>query len=305
MFKNKKQDIDTKRHPRISLNETPVYSSYHSRKSNNLPLKNSYQPGAQKQNKTNKDKKPKGLVAKLPTYLVFGLVIFSAVYLLSFDGTPTVLVKGESELIVRKLGDYELAATREVNSNLLKKFKPFFSSKKMTQSLLTTYPELKNVDVRVPVVDRSLIVVIELEQPAMLVNDSLNQFLVSDSGKVIAPVKNIDSSNLASLPTVDDNVLETIELGQYILPKSTLEFIDEVLYQLRVKSIVVENISLPAVANELHIQVDRGYFIKFNVQEDATWQAGSYLALLEYFESGNDRPNEYVDVRVGEKVFYR
>jgi hypothetical protein len=306
MFKNKKQNTDTKRQPRIPRNETIVYSNYHTRrKTTSSALKNAHQANSTSNNSSNKVKNSKSLLVRLPSYLVMVLIIFSAGYLMTLDNNPTVVVKGDSELIVRQLADYENAAADKSNSNIFKKFKPFFSSKKMAESLLKDYPELRQADVRVPVVDRSLVIVITPEEPAMLVNDSINQYLISSNGKAIAAVKDIDSSKIKSLPIVDDNVIENIELGQYILPKTTLEFIGEILHQLKAKSISVERVALPAIANELHVFVDKGYIIKLNIQEDPTWQTGSYLALLDYFNDSGDAPKEYVDVRVGEKIFYR
>jgi hypothetical protein len=307
MFKNKKQKQDTKRQARIPEKQAIVYSNFHSRTRSGADLQ--YQKTVpatnSKSDKAKNEKTSKSLLYRLPSLLVIGLIAVSVGYLLTLDAQPTVLVRDDEDLLFRLTQDYELAAAREVNSNVIKKFKPFFSSKKFSESFLEQHSEIKSIDVRVPVVDRSLVVILTPESPALLVNDSLNQYLVAKSGKVIAPIKDFDSSKFSSLPVVEDKVLETIDPGQYILSQSTLEFIEEVLYQLRVKSIGVERVSLPAIASELHIQVDRGYIVKFNLQEDPSSQAGSYLALLEHFDRSGDVANEYVDVRVGEKVFFR
>lgn len=86
-----------------------------------------------------------------------------------------------------------------------------------------------------------------------------------------------------------------------------MAFIQTVLYQLQQKHIVVTMLVLPAASREFDLYIDGArYYGKFNLASDtARQQAGTFLATKHYLEGKGLAPQEYIDVRVDGRAYYK
>ena len=90
------------------------------------------------------------------------------------------------------------------------------------------------------------------------------------------------------------------------MPVGYVNFISTVIHQLQSKSLQVDNMVLPAKSFELNVHVaGQPYFIKMNLQNDATQQIGTYLAAAQKLSQTNQMPSSYFDVRVPGRVYYK
>src|SRR5690606_27795741 len=97
-----------------------------------------------------------------------------------------------------------------------------------------------------------------------------------------------------------------IEEGMPVLTKEDIDFINVIFAQLVADDQSVASATLPPIANELHIRLSgQKYFVKFNMEGDARYQVGAFLAVKQKLQADGRKPADYIDVRVEEKVYYR
>jgi uncharacterized Ntn-hydrolase superfamily protein len=56
----------------------------------------------------------------------------------------------------------------------------------------------------------------------------------------------------------------------------------------------------------LHLRIEgKAYLVKFNLRGDAREEAGAFLAVKQHLERAGKTPEQYIDVRVDNKTYYR
>ena len=130
-------------------------------------------------------------------------------------------------------------------------------------------------------------------------------YYISAEGKPLVRVTEV-ANPLSNMTTVSDESNLPITIGKQVLPTDTVSFITSVIAQLKATHTSIQSVSLPLEANELQVRiVGQPYAVRFNTQEDARLQTGTYLAVKKRLEGSGDIPKEYIDVRVPERAYYK
>jgi hypothetical protein len=209
------------------------------------------------------------------------------------------------EVFLRDRKVYEEAARRA--------FTPFLNSNKLTvdsasvaADLRKQFPELAVVSVSLPVIGNRPVVYIQPAAPKLILVSQGGMYVLDASGRALITGNQAERLDNLRVPVVDDQSGLPTTLGKVALPRDTVAFIEEVVGQLQAKGIVITSLTLPPANSELHVRLQGvSYFVKFNLQGDAREEAGSFIAVKEYIEANGHSPNEYVDVRVENKAYYR
>lgn len=245
----------------------------------------------------------------VPAAAAIAMIGVSVLYCLSLQTTPKIIqIKAEgSPELVRDPAIYQKAAQRVLRQSLLNRSKLGVDTAGLSRALQAEFPELSEVNVTIPLISRRPIISLSLAEPALVIaGQSGGAYVLDENGRVILPASEIEHFNSLDLPVVSDQSGLKIELGKTVLTRSDVAFIKELYGQLRAKNLNVELLSLPAVANELHMRLSgAGYFVKFNLAAEARQQAGTFIAVKERLEAERRIPAEYIDVRVDEKAYYR
>lgn len=243
----------------------------------------------------------------LPSWLAFAAIIVSVGYILTINTTPKVtLAGGEAAKLLRDETAYEGAAREFLNSSLVNRSKITIDTMALSRTLLQQFPELEAADVTVPLAGRRPIIALTPARPALLVSTQNGLFVLDGSGRAMLSASEVVEPNVADLPVVADESGLDVEVGKSSLPQETVDFIQTLVAHLQAKQLTVESMSLPAVANELHVRLaNQPYFIKFNTTTDARQSAGALLALKQRLEATSQVPAQYLDFRVEERAYYR
>jgi hypothetical protein len=253
--------------------------------------------------------KPKRMIVwakRVPTLAGLVVILVLTVAMLQLSNTPKIKVVGsENQLFLRDQSVYEAAASQA--------FKPFLNGNKLTVNagkisadLQKQFPELKVVSVSLPVVGNQPVVYIQPAAPKVILVGKGGMYLLDSDGRALITGNQVADLDSLHIPVVNDQSGLEITPGKVALPKSTISFVTEVVGQMEAKGIKVTALELPAGTNELHMRIEgAGYFIKFNLHGKAREQAGSFLAVKQYFESSGKTPGEYVDVRVENRAYYK
>jgi hypothetical protein len=240
-------------------------------------------------------------------YLLSGTLILLLLFNLGLSTSPKVVsTKPIDKTLLRSLSVYETGGQDILEHSIFNRTKITFNSRKFSSEFAKSYPEAGQVAVRVPLVGSRPTVELTPAAPAFIMTAVNGAYVIDDRGIAVLPLKGVRSSIQQSLPTLQDDVGLSIELGKAVLPKDNIIFITYLLNQLQAKNYKVQAMSLPAVANELDIRLEgKNFTVKTNLSADPAQQAGAILATLKKFDTDNTTPKEYLDVRVEERAYFK
>jgi hypothetical protein len=273
----------------------PVFSYYANRLSQDVPMGRGAPP------RRNFNWK------HLPSYLAIMLIIISLIYVSTLSSNPRILPHGDDQLIVLQPTEtYRRAASELLDDSVFNYSKLLIRTKDLERKLGDQFPELKGVSITIPLVSRRPIIAIESTDPALVIITPTSNYIIDNEGRAILKTNNLDKFASLKLPRITDESGLEPTLGKTSMPSATTDFIREIMHQLTAKHLEIESLTLPKIANELHVRAKgEGYVVKFNILGDPRTQAGTYLAINDRLAHDNIKPAEYIDVRVEEKVYYK
>lgn len=238
----------------------------------------------------------------LASITVFACIGYN--FFLSTD--PRIIVQGEAaeKTLLQDTETYENAIQEELTSTPLNRSKITFNVAKTSDTLSRAFPELASVHVTLPLMGVKPVVHLQPATPVLvLVTASGLSYVVDTDGKVI-------STDVAKapqdIPVINDRSGLEVELGKHVLPRQNVAFIQEFKHQLDTKNLAIDSLLLPAGSHELQVRLkDSPFYIRTSLREDPIQQAGTLLATQNYLKGRGETPKKYIDIRVGERVFYQ
>jgi hypothetical protein len=308
MFGRRKQQDNQsplqRRNIKADGQRAPVFSYYSNRSNPEAPRA----PRASQSKADTRRKSTPWWVGYMPSLVALGFVLVAGLYLttLSTDARIQLTAGGNQPAVVQETSVYEKAAQEELERSLFSRSKLTINTDSIARALRARFPELGDVVVAVPLISRKPIITIQPSTPALILSGQGGTYVIDTNGKPVLKASSLISSVKDSLPVVSDDSGTAMELGQQLLTTDLVSFIGKVDLYLKAKKVPVENYSLPALANELHVRMQgQGYYVKFNTESDVRVQVGTYLALSEKLQTDGTVPTEYMDVRVEERAYFK
>lgn len=244
----------------------------------------------------------------LPSAIALLGILISIIYVSSISPNPKLVLveQNDGPSLLRDRHDYQQAAQKILSNSLADKSKITVDSDGFSKDMKDQFPELIDVAITLPLMGRRPIVEIVAAQPILKLSTQNETYLVDVNGRVLVRAnENASYANL-KIPEVNDQSGVKAEVGKGIIPGDSVAFITTFINQLKFQKLIIEKLTLPAKASELHVKIkDIPYYIKTNLQTDPRVAAGQFLAVKQKLEAENKVPKEYIDVRVEEKVFVK
>lgn len=156
--------------------------------------------------------------------------------------------------------------------------------------------ELASTTVQRGWASRSLIVSVELREPALNWSTRGAAYVLDQEGVVISHEAE------ANLLLVQDRSNLPIEIGQKIVPSDFVTFVNTVVRLLpKSAGLTPTALSVRDTTSELFVNVGRGFFVRFDTTHSAESQIENVVAILKQARVVND----YIDVRIPHKAYYR
>lgn len=309
----RKKDISTDRRRPVSSRTQP--ESKNRKKSGSTP--------GMRNQRTNRQGNPEKLVIKnrsmwrmLPSFVALSAIILSGVYMLHLNASSarirmadasdrTNVNQNESQFANQK--NYQYTFSELLDSSILNRTKLTVRSSSIIENFQRAHPEVAYAEVRYGIVDSTPILFVVLREAHVIISaedDTDSSYVVDAKGVAFARIASDEV--LEGVPNIEDDISVDIEIGQQVLPIGTIHFIDDVLYQLEVAEYTVGSMALPAIANEMHVRLAGDEFVgKFDITGNPRLQSGSFIATRGQLLGENEEPNEYIDVRVSGRAYYR
>lgn len=236
------------------------------------------------------------------------------VYELQLSAIPNVvsLVQAADAPFLQDTSVYVQAASKLFSSSAANRNKLTVDSSSVATELKKQFPELQDVVVSLPLVGDRATVYVRPATPALLLSSAGRSYIIDSNGRAISESTSGSSATLSRLniPTVTDQSGVVVQIGTQVLPRSATAFVSTVVGQLRAKQEPIQSLTLPVSGSELNAYIsNRPYFVKFNMHDAdiqaAALQAGTYLAVSKQLSEQGITPNQYIDVRLEGRAYYK
>ncbi len=286
--------------------------SYHSRRSNaaaNLGRRDVIEPTADPKSRgmfKQFTRLSRGRLAVLGCFGVGALLLFVSSML---TPTPRVILLEDSTTtyFLQDKQVYERAAENVLQKSWINRYKLTVDTASVRRELLNQYPEIKNVSVALPILGHQPQIYIEPYKPSfVLTTTNGGAYLLDATGRALASTSQIEDIEGLGVPTIQDKTGLEVRLGSRAIPSSTVAFTQTIIKALSAKNVTISTLALPAGAYQLDVGVaGQKYYVKYNLQNDALQQAGTYLAVQNRLAADRITPAEYIDVRVTDRAYYK
>ena len=241
-------------------------------------------------------------LSRLPTYFAVAIMTGSLAYSSIINNNIHVVIPLNQGLYDASY--YQQKASQLMSDSIFNKSKFSFNSTSYRQNLESAIPEIESSKVSIPLVGVSISVGFVFVQPAFIFRVNKIDYIVGDNGVLLAKASDIDDAKLAGLKLIEDAAPLKVSVGSSVLLQSDIAFIKLVISELARASITMHSALLPLGAGEIYIRSEGlPYIIKFSLIGDARQQVGAFLAVKKSIVDST--PNEYIDARLGERVFVK
>lgn len=243
----------------------------------------------------------------VPTLLTAIVIVASLLYASVLTNEPRLQVfASESGRSLQRSDEvYSDFVAQLLGKSVLNKSKLTFNSNSLVESLQQQFPEVDSAIVTLPLLGRKPIVRIAVSSPAFILATSQGSYYVNDKGLPLVRVSEVEKQP-ENVSIITDETGLPIKTGKQVLTTDTVSFISQLLEQLKATKTSHESITLPLEANEVQVKlIGVPYAVRFNSLLDARTQVGTFIAVKQRLEGKGETPEEYIDVRVEERAYYK
>lgn len=249
--------------------------------------------------------KPK-IARLIPTIVAVAIILGSVLFSLTLSTNPVIDFVDDRQSPYRSSEEYSSKARSIIEAHFSSKTKLTINTKVIEDEIIAAFPEVSAARLRLPVLGRRPVLVLDVRSPAMIISTSARSFILDESGVAVAEMRQLSADKRSELLLLQDQTGLDIEVGKQAVTSSTVKFINQIKLQLKNADLSISQLVLPTVANELDIHINGlSYYVKTDTSADARLQAGSYLATKQHLDRQGITPKQYIDVRVEERVFYQ
>ncbi|XOU94897.1 MAG: cell division protein FtsQ/DivIB [Candidatus Kerfeldbacteria bacterium] len=240
-----------------------------------------------------------GLMLLLIISIIIYLILYSSIFkinkveLIGFDKISAKTIS--KEYIGTQLNNYRLLLFRQDNILL-------FNKEDFVRNINNNYSlESINIDKKFP---HTLIITIQEKSPFLIYSTNNSKFYLDENGIISSKITDDTDNDKITIITNDAN--EEASANETIFSNDKIVFILNVVEKLpKIDSINVTSYSIPnKISYQLNVNVEQGYSIYFDMNKDINEQTNKLRRILDESESG-DAPTEYIDLRIGERVYIK
>jgi hypothetical protein len=251
---------------------------------------------------------------KRPSLTTLAIALFVLVctgLLLMVNPTPVVIVNeslNNTPVSYRDKADYQKKAKDLISAEFLGRTKITFPSQKIKQQMKNTFPEIDDIEIAMPIVDRRPVIGISLKQPALVINSVNKRYVVSRDGLVLGSDDQLASSIFDGLSEViyrGQSINSSV--GKVVIGMNDFELIKLLEDNLKAPRAAIQSIEFIPQSSDYELKlVSSNYVVKLNSIQTPHLQVGSLMAILNEIEQGKTAPpSSYIDVRVAERIFIK
>ena len=235
------------------------------------------------------------LIIIIISYIFFYSPLFkiNQIELKGFNKISSKIIS--EEFIGTQLNNYKYLIFRQ--DNLL-----IFDKNKLINDISGSY-SLENISVK-KIFNHKLILSIQEKSPFLIYSTNKTKFYLDENGIISSQITDETDNEKITIITNDAN--EEAIPNEIIFSNKKIIFILEVVEKLKkIDNITVISYSIPnKLSFQINVNVEKGYSIYFDMNKNIDEQITKLRRVLDESESG-DSPTEYIDLRIGERVYIK
>ncbi|HET9850787.1 MAG TPA: hypothetical protein VFP35_04180 [Candidatus Saccharimonadales bacterium] len=238
------------------------------------------------------------LIKSADVIVIAGLVVI-LVKSLSLDSQPKIIA---GSTFYHSLTNYRDSA-RNYLGTFRDRSKITFDENSLSADFKRDYPEVNAVSVELPVFSSKPVIRLSIAGPAFFLKSGDKEYVVDSDGRAVGPKSLYQRAKLAE---VIDSAGLPVSLGKQVLSTANVLFITDLINQSKKSGVPIKSLVLSDTPQELDLRTtDQPYMVKFYLSGDPKDQIGQFLAARNDFKQKNIRPDQYLDVRVSGRIFYK
>jgi len=226
-------------------------------------------------------------------------------YLVSASTNPIVRFS-TTGVNARETSNYRMEIQKVLEQSAFNRSKLLFDYRGVEKSIIDKFPEIGLVQISFDLVGRRPVIKLNTLEPAYIFRTGGLSWVIDRRGVAIGLQSELKDSFTATLQNITDEVGSVATIGSVLMSPKQIDFITSVIGVLEKQLVLVTDVYLTDSPKELDIQVSSdNWRYKLNIDEKPTGQAGTLLAARETLRLNSQTPVEYVDLRAGEKVYWK
>ncbi|HEV2413044.1 MAG TPA: hypothetical protein VGS28_04570 [Candidatus Saccharimonadales bacterium] len=262
-------------------------------------------PRIEAQQKSRKRRK----TAKSAFWIIVLIVAAIAVFLDRVTGYQVVIQNASQLKTIPNIATYEQSAASANNLDLAEHFSATLNPSLIASTLESQHHEIANVVVKKSLFDPHPQVFVTLRQPVLIWKTSHDPqaYYVDSSGVTFTYNAYGNDSKLVQVND-ESNVPTTV--GSTVTSSQQIAFLGELvgsLQSLSSGSVQLSRVVFPQTSTrEIDVYlVGRSFYAKVDLDSSPVQQAGEIVQAVDYLQTHNSLPSQYIDVRVDGRVFYQ
>lgn len=165
------------------------------------------------------------------------------------------------------------------------------------------YPaNIAGIDLKADWRNKVITAEIRTHPPALIWKTGRESYIITEHGFAVSVSDSeTEGGDTDSMPIVQDDSNLPIEVGEQVAPKEFVDFATRVVDS----GLPVEKLRIIDTTRELYADLDQGYFIRFDTTGSVDSQIDNVRRTQKLAERNNDVIEEYIDVRLQHKAYYR
>lgn len=237
--------------------------------------------------------------------VVFLGVIAVFIFLLSAETDPIIRF-ASNEVNARDTSLYRSEAQKLIKKSIFNRSKLLFDYQGVEADIRTRFPEVESVKISFDIVGRKPVIQLQMQEPAYLYQTKGLTWVIDTRGIALGQRSDLKTSYTEALHTIIDEGQSDGDVGKALMSTQQVDFLSSVIKLLEKQQRVISEIFIPLNPKQIDITVvGDSWRYKLSTVEQATNQAGTLLAARATLRANGNTPTEYVDIRSGEKVYWK
>lgn len=241
-----------------------------------------------------------------PRLLFLVPVIFVIGYVLYASQNPIIRIP-DSARPTQEVSVYRSSVEEAIKSTYLNRTKLTFNYSEISRSLREKHPEIASVAISFAPFGDQAVVSLDFYEPEMIALSRGKEWIIDSRGVAISELSTEQlRQRYVSFLRIRDDIGLVQRNGDSLMSADDIIFVANALEYFEIEGYDVDSTTLPNNPRELVIRLKNvGYLIRLNLDNDPREQVGTAIASIESLRAASLTPSEYIDVRPGEKVYWR